>query len=297
MRGIPSNAPFSWQMLKWIKNLSMTSNEEEALMQTLTWRVVGASVQGASHLEADLPCQDAHHYQSLSDGTLLLAVADGAGSAARSQEGSRCVVEQALATLAAELDTQPPADEVAWREVMTRAFAAAHTALNELAATAQVSPRLFATTLTVAVLTEAWLVVGQLGDGCVVAQTADGPLFTAIRPQRGEYANTTYFLGTPRVLDHVEFAVYTEPIQALALTTDGLLRLALTLPELEPYPRFFDPLFAFAAGLTDQATAETHLTAFLASERVSSRTEDDKTLVIAARVAAGSAAVSPLDLP
>ncbi len=263
-------------------------------MQTLTWRVVGAAAQGVSHLEADLPCQDAQLSRIMSDGTVLLAVADGAGSAARSQEGSRCVVEQALDTLATALDAQSPADEAAWRAVMTSAFATAHTALNELAATAQVSPRLFATTLTVAVLTEAWLVLGHLGDGCAVVQSADGRLFTAVRPQRGEYVNTTYFL--PHALDHLELAVYTGPIQAIALTTDGLLRLALALPELEPYPRFFDPLFAFASDFTDQATAETQLVAFLTSERVSSRTEDDKTLVIAARPRSVAAPVTPTEL-
>lgn len=264
-------------------------------MQTLTWRVVGASAQGVSHLEADLPCQDAQLSRSVSDGTVLLAVADGAGSAARSQEGSRCVVEQALDTIATALDVQPPADEAAWRVVMTSAFATAHTALNELAATAQVSHRLFATTLTVAVLTEAWLVLGHLGDGCAVAQTVDGTLFAAVRPQRGEYANTTYFL--PHALDHLELAVYTGPIQAIALTTDGLIRLALSLPELEPYPRFFDPLFAFAASIADQATAEAQLVTFLTSERVSSRTDDDKTLVIAARPRSVAAPVTPTELP
>lgn len=264
-------------------------------MQTLTWRVVGTAVQGASHLQDGRPCQDAQLARSLPDSTVLLAVADGAGSAARSQEGSRCVVEQALDALAIALDVQPPADEAAWRAVMTSAFAAAHMALNELAETAQASPRLFATTLTVAVLTEAWLVVGHLGDGCAVAQTTDGTLFTVVHPQRGEYANTTYFL--PHALDHLELAIYTEPIQALALTTDGLLRLALALPGLEPFPRFFEPLFAFAAGITDQATAETQLVTFLTSERVSSRTDDDKTLVIAARPRSASAPVTPTELP
>lgn len=266
-------------------------------MQMTTWRVVGASVQGASHVEEDLPCQDAYLHRILPSGVLIAAVADGAGTATRSQEGAHCVVEQALATLAASLDAQTPTDEMAWREIMQCAFVAAHAALHELAAAEQLAPRFFATTLTAAVLTETWLVVGQIGDGCAVAHTSDGTLFTVIRPQRGEYANTSYFLSKSQALDHLEVAVYNEAIQALALTTDGMLRLALSLPEIKPYPPFFDPLFAFAAGFTDQGTAKTQLTAFLASERVNSHTEDDKTLIIAVRVQPASELSAPSSLP
>lgn len=41
---------------------------------------MGKSVQGASHISGNIPCQDAHRIESLEDGTLVVAVADGHGS-------------------------------------------------------------------------------------------------------------------------------------------------------------------------------------------------------------------------
>ena len=56
------------------------------------WQIVAASVAGTSHRKIGRGCDDAHAYLQLDNGTLLLAVTDGAGSAKRSAEGARCLV-------------------------------------------------------------------------------------------------------------------------------------------------------------------------------------------------------------
>jgi hypothetical protein len=76
------------------------------------------------------------------------------------------------------------------------------------------------------------------------------------------------------------------PMQALAVMSDGLTRLALKRPTNEPHLPFFKPLFAFveaSAPSNDGAQASEALTAFLASPRVCERTDDDKALVLALR--------------
>ena len=40
----------------------------------------GRSIQGAMHINGNVPCQDAHRIECLKDGTLVVAVADGHGS-------------------------------------------------------------------------------------------------------------------------------------------------------------------------------------------------------------------------
>lgn len=48
---------------------------------------------GASHLAADLPCQDAHFVELIpGDGALIAVAADGAGSAANAAEGAQRAV-------------------------------------------------------------------------------------------------------------------------------------------------------------------------------------------------------------
>lgn len=56
---------------------------------------MGKSVQGASHVSSSVPCQDAHHIECLADGTIVIAVADGHGSA-------KCVYSDRGARLAAD---------------------------------------------------------------------------------------------------------------------------------------------------------------------------------------------------
>ncbi|MBI5652228.1 MAG: protein phosphatase 2C domain-containing protein [Chloroflexi bacterium] len=248
------------------------------------WRVVGAAVPGTAHRARNLGCQDAFAYRVLPQGALVIAVADGAGSAERAADGARGAVEQARAFLETTLTDHAPADDAAWRALMRDAFRAARDALTQLGATAQLPVRAFATTLTCAILVADRLIVAQLGDGAVIAQTARGAYVLAATPQRGEYANEAYLLSMPGALDQIVVTLSDQPLDALAVMTDGLLRLALQLPGYAPFPKFFEPLFAFAAE-AQNANASAELAAFLDSERVCARTDDDKTLVLVARQA------------
>ncbi|MCC7107597.1 MAG: protein phosphatase 2C domain-containing protein [Chloroflexi bacterium] len=253
-------------------------------METLVWRVVGASVQGTSHFERDTPCQDAHQYMVLPAGMLVVAVADGAGTAARSDEGAAVAVRQAMSSLQTALAERAPSDEIEWCTVMSQAFEDARAAIVQLTAQDDSLLRDFATTLTCVVTTADQVIAGQIGDGLAVAQDASGNLLTLARPQRGEYANEAYFLTMPQANDYVDIQVHPFAAHALAVSTDGLLRLALELPQYEPHAPFFTPLFAFATTIEDEALATQQLTDFLASARVCARTDDDKTLVLAARL-------------
>jgi hypothetical protein len=180
---------------------------------------------------------------------------------------------------------------------MSRAFTAASQGLEQLAEQHGAPVRSFATTLTCVVAARDRLVVGQIGDGAVVASDDSGALLIAVHPQRGEYANEVYLLGTPQALEHVEVNVCETAAQAVAVITDGLLRLALKLPQYEPHAPFFRPLWEFVANAVADTAAEPvaealtvsienahqQLAAFLSSDRVCARTDDDKTLVLAVR--------------
>jgi hypothetical protein len=245
------------------------------------WRVIGASVQGSSHYKQDLPCQDAHRYRILPNGIILLAVADGAGSADRGSEGAHCAVTVMIDSLEAKLVESVPQNETEWQELLVEAFHQAHEALVHRAEAEDIPLHTFATTLTCVVISGEWLVVGQIGDGVVAVMAKDGTLFTITQPQRGEYVNETFFLTMIEALQQVEVQISYQPIQGLVAMTDGLIRLALDLTSNKPYLPFFQPLLAFAAQVEDEAEAHEQLRAFLDSDRVCARTDDDKTLVLA----------------
>jgi hypothetical protein len=247
------------------------------------WRVIGAAVQGVSHERLGLPCQDAQGYLRLPGGELLIALADGAGSAARSDEGARLAVQIAIESLAGGLAGQTPEDELDFIGLLLSAYDEARQALLDLAEEAGELPRLFATTLSLVVILEGKLAVGQLGDGVVVCREPGGELFVASPQQRGEYANETYFLTQEDALEQVDIQVFENEVEALAVMSDGLARLALRLPSQEPHSPFFSPLFAFLTSVEAEAEGEEKLAAFLASERIRARTDDDKALVLAVR--------------
>src|SRR5438874_1519448 len=72
------------------------------------WRVVGTSVPGVRHRRRGEPCQDVFRRTETADGTLVIAVADGAGSAEFAEVGARRAVEGAVAGATAALSNGPP---------------------------------------------------------------------------------------------------------------------------------------------------------------------------------------------
>ena len=256
-----------------------------AIEERGSWRVVAASAVGVSHEATGTPCQDWGDARRLAGDLLLVAVADGAGSAERSDAGARRAVETALAALAVRFGNQTPEDRPG---AIRAAVAEARAGLVQLAAAENQPLAAYATTLTCLVAWPSGAVVGRIGDGFAIVQDEAGGLCPVppSRPDRGEYANETVFLTSPTTTasgdgdDRLEIAEVEGPVRALAVSSDGLLRLAMELTAYRPHAAFFRPLFAFAAE-ADSTTADGQLAAFLASDRVRARTDDDVTLVLA----------------
>jgi len=251
------------------------------------WQVIGASVQGTSHIRAGIPCQDAHGYRILGS-CVIAAVADGLGSAARPDEGANLVVETAVDMLIQALVSSLPLDSDSWAKIMHDVFGGARQALEQAALGNNLPLRDYGTTLVVAVVTEDWLAVGHIGDGAVVALLADNTLEMISHPQRGEYANETVPLTAPDALTLARFSIRRAPVKAVALLTDGLQNLALNLATGMPFAPFFAPFFDAISQTLDAAEASRQLAEFLNSERVCARTDDDKTMVVIGRVAGNS---------
>jgi len=248
------------------------------------WRTAGVSVPGVSHLRTGTPCQDAHLWEQTASGILIAAVADGAGSASLADVGSACAVRAAVKASLEHLSDGLPLEDEDWQALLAEALQAGREALTAEAAAHSGSLSDLATTLLVALATPELVAAGQVGDGAVVVRLA-GPRFQAVtRPPAQEFLNETTFLTSEDVLDQAQFAVVRDHLTALALLSDGLQMLALKLPEGTPHPPFFDPLMRLVAEVNDRETAEEHLRRFFQSPRITDRTDDDLTVVLAVRV-------------
>lgn len=244
------------------------------------WFCIGASVQGTRHIISDSPCQDYHRCEYLPTGELVVAVADGAGSAAQSEIGARLACEAAVENLKCTVSHQKLDTDEVWQAAIYAAFKAGIEKLVCEAYWQEVAVREFATTLIIMVFTQDLVVGGMVGDGAGVVCDIQGNFWCIFTPQKGEYVNQTYFLTTPHALDKLEIQFLRSPPSAAALLTDGLIRLSCNTLQNQPHARFFEPLFKFCVEAQNQAMAQQELANWLASEQINGRTDDDKTLVL-----------------
>jgi hypothetical protein len=246
----------------------------------MTYHVVAASVIGKAHLQQGKGNEDFFCLASRLDGTLVLAVADGAGSASCGAEGAELATICALEFLS---EVELPTTEESWQALMQETAQHVHNALEAHAITQEKEARDFACTLLVTVLTPLYISALQVGDGAIVGVNNE-TVTTLTNAAHGEYASETVFVTSQDYLEHCSCVlVSSENLTGLALLTDGLEPVAMNLQTGEPFAPFFNPLFRFAGDEKDSYEKSQSLAAFLASERISQRTHDDKTLVLVVR--------------
>ncbi len=176
----------------------------------------------------------------------------------------------------------PPEDDTAWQSRLRDCLAAARSAVEAEAAAREVDVRQLATTLIVVAAAPDMVAAAQVGDGAAVVRDADGNLFALTAPQQGEYLNETTFLISPDALDAAQVQAWRGSVGGVAAFSDGLQMVALKMPEAAPHAPFFAPLFRFVSAVEDEAEAREQLAAFLRSPRIAERTDDDRTLLLAA---------------
>ena len=246
------------------------------------WQVVAASVCGTSHVRNQQLCQDAHHWQLLPGNLLVTAAADGAGSASQGKVGAMVAVETAIETLAMkEITPDILVDDALVQSLLNDALLAAKKAVEDEAVACSKQPQDLATTLIIMLATPDMVGVAQIGDGLAVAKDNQGNLLALTKPDNGEYINQTTFLTSPDALDTAQIKLWRETIVNVGVLTDGLQMLALNMLVGEPHKPFFFPLFDFVENVEDQTLAKEQLVRFLGSERITQRTDDDLTLILA----------------
>lgn len=253
-----------------------------------SWRIHGLSVEGYRHRRQGLPCQDACA-ATATPSVAVLAVADGAGSRPRSEEGARLAVGLATEYFARRAEAAVevrPGEAV--HELLRDALDDVTKNFHE-----RIGPDVqdFATTLTVVVLARGWIGHLTVGDGFVVvrAGTEDGERQFHLLPQAAaasEYSNETVFLTSPDVArwTHTE-CVLDDGVDGVLLSTDGLAQAMVnrqTGGAQSPNTSFADAVFRSLDTAPDDAQ-DTNLAALLRSDRLTALNADDKTLLRAVR--------------
>ena len=254
------------------------------------WRTAYASVIGTSHAKTGAPCQDAGGCRVVKahDGrdVLIAAVADGAGSAKRSEAGATLAVSLFLAEFSEAVSADPDLLGLS-QDFVNDWLDSTRDAIAAQAEAEGLEPRDFACTFLAAIVGRSELVCFQIGDGAIVVSDGEmGTYRSVFWPQHGEFANTTNFITQDHVHDVMAFERSDLAVQEIALFSDGIERLVLDLSAKSVHAPSLRPIFDWLAGTEPVASdgdPTGALVAYLGSEHVNRRTDDDKTLVMATR--------------
>jgi Protein phosphatase 2C len=253
------------------------------MQDSWTWAV--ACRRGPSHEMANVRLQDAFKcfVGAAKSRPLVIVVSDGAGSAVFGGEGASLVC-RTLSVFARKYFSS--ADTIPTDELLESWLDDVRDIINTVAARRDRAPRDFAATLILVISSGMESVVLHVGDGCAVLKDEDSAAWIAPTwPFHGEYASTTAFV-TDEPRPNTCIVRHLRPISAVSVFSDGLERLALDLKTRQPFAPFFDNIISpvVSSALTGKdVELSGKLETFLGSESVNSRSDDDKTLVLAVR--------------
>lgn len=246
------------------------------------WTWVAASRRGTAHAQAGERRQDACRVLTAEPGFLIAVACDGAGSAVFGGYGAalaaRVLTNRAAFWVSSAGVVPTPAMIELW---IAEVRLMLHVTADRLGCVAGD----FAATLVLAITDGTSTITAHIGDGAIVGRQPGSPDLVELSwPENGEFASTTYFITdlNPRLRIGV---LNGYALDRIALLTDGIERLALDFVGRVAHRPFFDSLFkAVVPGNSVGANRplSRQLAAFLDSDTVSARTDDDKTLILAA---------------
>jgi hypothetical protein len=246
------------------------------------WKFAKSRAIGSSHIKTGIPCQDRLACEVVTSETLIAAVADGAGSASHAEIGADIVVQTVVRLISRDIESGR-SDFV---EILKNAAMVAQKKLYDVAQKHGAAVRDFATTLLAVIAGPQGGAALQIGDGVIVVHGGTDGWVWVFWPQRGEYANTTFFLTDENALNLLQVEQITSKITEIALMTDGIEPLVLNYASQTVHEPFFNGIFEPLLLENDHSEIRhisEMLNRFFSSERVRARTDDDISFIMATR--------------
>jgi len=243
----------------------------------------GMSMVGTSHISKELPCQDYHKYELLSNGWMVLAVADGVGSAKHSEVASKMACDVFAETCRSLITETTTMAQV--KDIIKEGYFNAEKEIEKHVNECGDSITDYDTTLSAVVYDGKQIVYGHSGDGGIVALTYDGDYIKVTHPQKADDGICVIPLRGGE--QNWEFGECEEEIASVLLATDGVY------DNFRPYllkgqsVEFYIPLIRWfmdnnVIGITEEnrQLVEESRKNFLGGQSCKSIT-DDKTVLVA----------------
>ena len=205
-------------------------NTSEEFCSSNEWLIVDYSAIGKDHSKHDIPCQDNRYIQRIDPQWGVAVCCDGAGSAEKSDVGSKFVAEQTANVLALTIEKEQwltknrlPAQEE-WNSISRQALYQVFRDLESFAQVNNLELKLLACTVIAVIYSPIGLLVTHIGDGRAAYCNHEGQWTAIIIPFKGEEANMTVFITSSIWHDpdkYIESRVIDDKPFGFTLLSDG----------------------------------------------------------------------------
>ena len=200
-------------------------------------KIAKTEARGRMHVAKNIVCQDKTYVHRYKDKrSAIIALADGAGSCQYSHLGAKAVVMN-IGRIVSSNFSKYFSDSDSARYEITKYL---HAGLQMESRKRDIEfKQLSATLLFCYVVRKGKSIrylAGHLGDGVIVMQNREGTKILS-HPDNGEFANTTFFVTSPKAKDYLR--IYTGEIQGDAgfmLMSDGTAECLYNKAERKPVP-------------------------------------------------------------
>lgn len=182
------------------------------------WKYANCEVQGSSHKKQQIPCQDKTKAVFL-NGTYVIALSDGAGSAKMSQFGAACVVESIIELFASDFeDLYSESNGV---QVKIRIIQELSKRIGAESERLKCTANDLASTLLAVAIKDDSFIIAHIGDG-VIGYLDGNKLKVASAPDNGEFSNETFFVTSPNTINNMRmFKGKINNIAGFVIMSDG----------------------------------------------------------------------------
>lgn len=182
------------------------------------WNYSSCEVQGRGHISKDIPCQDKTK-TSFCNGTYVIALADGAGSAKLSHHGAACVVDSITDMFTCQFESLFYEED--GRQVKKSIIEKVLNDINALSEQLSCIPKDLAATMLVVAVNDDRFIIAHIGDG-VIGYLDGVDLKVASAPSNGEHANETYFVTSKDAINTMKlFKGDVKNIAGFVIMSDG----------------------------------------------------------------------------
>lgn len=160
------------------------------------WQISQCSVEGRSHINQQIPCQD-KTFSLIKNNISVIALADGAGSAKQSHFGAKVITKFICNDFVENFDRYFDSDDGIYiKEELVRKI---NLELNTLSQKLNCKFEDLASTLMAVSIKNDEFIIIHIGDG-LIGYLKDNKLKVASNPENGEFINTTIFTTSKDLL-------------------------------------------------------------------------------------------------